>query len=154
MENEIKKFARVPLIPGEVKEVYIGEKLFPMYPDLAKDWYEAPHDVIEGDIYNGFGFEKTIPIEQNNPTLEYYTPSVIDKKINLVEDKVKDAQNESKEFMECTTKKVIELQQKITQTQDSIGDTNDVLSAIKGFLMILPEVQKSLREIRDMIESK
>lgn len=49
-------FARVPIIPGKVLEIYIDSVLFPMHSALADTWYTAPTGTVEGDNYDGTNF--------------------------------------------------------------------------------------------------
>src|ERR1017187_4671654 len=49
-------FARVPIIPGKVLEIYIGASLFPMHADIAATWHTAPNGTLVGDVYDGTTF--------------------------------------------------------------------------------------------------
>lgn len=53
-------FARVPVIPGPVLEIFSGEKLFPMHPSLASTWFEAPEGVDQNYVFDGKEF--SIPV--------------------------------------------------------------------------------------------
>lgn len=59
----MKTFAYIPVVPGRIKEIYIGEELFPMHPDLAKHWRVVPGGTEINDFYDGKTFksnEKTL----------------------------------------------------------------------------------------------
>lgn len=52
----MKTFARVPVVPGEVLEVYVGDELFPMVPEFAATWYEAPDGTEQHYHFDGTNF--------------------------------------------------------------------------------------------------
>ena len=49
-------YARVPVVPGPVLEIFEGETLFPMTPVLAATWHLAPAGTIGGMIFDGTNF--------------------------------------------------------------------------------------------------
>lgn len=50
------KFAFVPSVPGKVLEVFQGDALFDLHPDVAALWIECPDSVSAGDVYDGSNF--------------------------------------------------------------------------------------------------
>lgn len=58
-------FARVPVVPGKVLEVYEGDELFPMTEELAVTWYLAPEGVSQG-----YNFDGNVFVAPANPTNE------------------------------------------------------------------------------------
>lgn len=50
------KFAFVPSVPGPVLEVFQGDALFDLHPDVAALWVECPDSVSVGDVYDGSNF--------------------------------------------------------------------------------------------------
>jgi hypothetical protein len=56
-------FARVPVVPGPVLEVYVGDQLFPMHEGIAKTFYPAPEGTRVGSQYDGHAV--TAPIDPN-----------------------------------------------------------------------------------------
>lgn len=50
------KFAHVPVVPGPVKEVFVGDKLFDMHREFAETWYKAPDNVDEHYHFDGKKF--------------------------------------------------------------------------------------------------
>lgn len=49
----MKVFARVPVVPGPVAEIYRGDALFPMHEDVAATFYEADEGTLEGHHFDG-----------------------------------------------------------------------------------------------------
>lgn len=49
----MKRFAYVPTIPGPVLEVFDGDDIFEMHPDIGKKWRECPEMTIVGQVFDG-----------------------------------------------------------------------------------------------------
>lgn len=49
-------FAHVPNVPGPVKEVFVGDKLFDMHKDFAATWFKAPDGIDQHWNFDGKKF--------------------------------------------------------------------------------------------------
>lgn len=61
-------FARVPVVPGRVFEVYIGDAMFPVCAEIAATFYEAPDGTVEGYMFDGTTFSPA-PLPTNDELL-------------------------------------------------------------------------------------
>lgn len=138
------KFARVPKIPGVVREVYLGNEMFPVHPDFACTWYPCPIEVEEFWIFDGEEFAEPVPvvhIERKAVAL----PDPMDIKLNAV--KAEMAKHE-----ESTAADLQRFRQEMADLQAAIIDTKGAIYAIKGFMMEIPNIQKQLVEIQEKLK--
>lgn len=85
--------------------------------------------------------EKTQSFKPTKPSTPLKIPSN-HKEVNV---------SEMKEQVEILSDKLSKLE---SETEIKTNDLGGAILAIKGFMMILPDIQNSLREIKDMLESK
>jgi hypothetical protein len=55
-------FARVPVNPGAVAEIYFGEELFEMHPAIAATFHPAPDGTQVGYLFDGANFTPPSPV--------------------------------------------------------------------------------------------
>lgn len=143
MKKIIKRFARIPTIPGEVVEVFSGTKLFPMHPDLIGSWYVVPEEVQEFWTYDGFKYSPPVKL-----------PSRQDSFVDPMTAKLDGLTAELAKVQIETSKQIKELAEGANQSQMAIIEIKAAMLAVKGFMMMLPDIQKSLREIKEVLASK
>ncbi len=54
-------YARVPVVPGPVLEIYVGGKLFPMHADIAASFHTAPEGTLAGYQFDGVNYTAPVP---------------------------------------------------------------------------------------------
>ena len=58
-------FARVPVVPGPVLEVFVGNQLFPMHASIASTFRACPDGVQQGWNYDGTTFTAPVAVTPN-----------------------------------------------------------------------------------------